>query len=232
MAVAPVFSRTDIPRRMKMMVAVVLAGSMLPYASQDAVLPTDGFAYAGALLGEFSVGFGIGLLARLLMTAFQLAGTIMSFQMGFAMARAFDPDSATQTPIIATVHVMMVTLIFLLLDGHHFLVRSVAASYEAFPLGKGLGDILMTETVLAASGNMFEMGARVAAPVTGLMLLIKAALGFLNRVSPAFSIFSIGFPITVMSGLVIVIFSLPEAAQFFLHAYADLHSDISILLRP
>lgn len=231
MVVAPVFSRADIPRRAKMMLAVVLAGSIVPHVS-DVQLPTDGFAYLGALLSEFTVGFGIGLLARLLMTAFSLAGTIMSFQMGFAMARAFDPDAQAQTPIIASVHLMLVTLILLILDGHHFLVRSVAASYEAFPLAGAIRDELMIETVLAASGNMFEMGARVAAPVTGLMLLIKASLGFLNRVSPAFSIFSIGFPITVMSGLIIVIFSLPRAARFFIGAYGDFQSELLILLTP
>lgn len=226
---APVLSSRSLPRRYSAMLALVLAASLLP-AARPSALPEDGYAMVSALATEMATGFAIGLLARLLLTAFQTAGSVISFQMGFAMARTFDPNSGAQSPVIATIHLQLVTMLFLLLDGHHLLLRSVAASYETFPIGMPLQSGLLTQTLFSASGTMYEAAARVAGPVTGLMLLINSLVGLLNRLVPQLSIFNIGFPLTVATGLVAVAYSIPEVVSFFLRAYGSFEGQLAELL--
>ncbi len=226
---APIFSGQAMPLRFRTMVVVVLAGTLLPIA-QPATLPQDGYAVAVAMANELAVGFALGLLARLLLTAFQLAGGIIAFQMGFAMARTIDPSSGMQTTVMATVHLQLVTVLFFLLDGHHLLIRSLAASFDAFPIGASLDTGALSQSMFSASGFMYETGARVAGPVTGVMLLINSLIGFLNRIVPQLSIFNIGFIMTVMTGLLAVMLSIPETVAYFLRAFEAFEEQLSGLL--
>jgi flagellar biosynthetic protein FliR len=150
--------------------------------------------------------------------------------MGFAMARTLDPSSGMQTTVIATLHLQLVTLLFFFLDGHHLLIRGLAASYDSFPIGASLETGVLSQSLFSASGFMYEIGARVAGPVTGVMLLINALIGFLNRIVPQLSIFNIGFPLTVMSGLVAVALSIPETVAFFLRAYESFEGQLAAVL--
>ena len=217
------------PLRFRAMVVAVLAGTLLPIA-QPQTLPQDGYAVAVAMTSELAIGFALGFLARLLLTAFQLAGGIIAFQMGFAMARTIDPSSGVQTTVMATVHLQLVTVLFFLVDGHHVLIRSLAASFETFPIGDALDTGALSQSLFSATGFMYETGARVAGPVTGVMLLINSLIGFLNRIVPQLSIFNIGFPLTVMTGLVAVLISIPEAVAFFLRAFETFEEQLAALV--
>ena len=226
---APIFSAQGLPQRFRVALAITIAGALMPIA-RPPQLPPDGYAVVVALGGELAVGFALGLLARLLLTGFQLAGALISFQMGLAMARSFDPSSGAQVPVIATVQLQLVTLLFLVVDGHHVLIQGVAASYQMFPIGTPLAAGVLSQSLFAASAVMFEAGARIAGPVTAVMLLINTLIGFLNRIVPQLSIFNIGFPLTVMSGLVAVALSIPEVVAYFLRAYEGFEEQIAALL--
>lgn len=227
---APVLSRAEVPRRFRTLLIASISVMLLPVA-QVPDLPSAGYSVAAAIVGELAFGYALGFLARLLLTSFLLAGSIVSFQMGFAMARTFDPSSGTQSPVIATIYAQMVSLIFLLMDGHHLLIRGLAASFETVPIASSLQSGYLLQVLATSSGQMYEVGARVAGPVTGLMLLINATVGFLNRTVPQLSIFNIGFPITVMSGLTAVLFALPGVGTFFLRALSEFETNLSFFVQ-
>ncbi len=226
---APIFMRRGVPLRVRMLIAALISPVLMPAAMPEE-LPADGFAVTVAMAGELAVGFAIGLLSRLVFTSFQIAGTMMGYQMGLAMANVIDPDSNRQTGVLGSLHVTMISLIFLLLDGHHMLIRGLAASFEAFPVGAVLQTDVLAQTVSASAATMWEAGARVAGPVTGIMLLINATLGLINRVVPQMSIFNIGFPLSALTGYFAVLFTIPEAAHFFVSALDELELDIARLV--
>jgi len=228
-AAAPVFARSELPMRFRILVAASLALALLPAAAQ-ASLPTDAVAVAGALTAELALGYAIGLLARLLLSGFQFAGELVAYQSGFAAAQIFDADDGGSGTVIATLHLTLATLLLLAVDGHHLLIRSLAASFESFPLGAPLQSGLLAESVLAAGADVFEAGARIAAPLTGLLLLLNAGIGFLNRVMPQLSIFNIGFPLTVIGGLLGLMVEVPEIVAYFHVAYAGLEDRLASLV--
>jgi flagellar biosynthetic protein FliR len=226
---APLFSRRSIPSRFKVMIVFMLAAVLVPAAAVPKV-PGDAVGVAGALVGELSIGMAIGFLARLLVSAFQLAGSMIAFQMGFALARSFDPETGASSPVMGSLYLNLATMLFLLMDGHHFLIQAVAASFETFPVGAPVAFGTLTGTVYSSASTMYELGVRIAGPVTGLMLLTNATVGFINRVVPQLSIFNIGFPMTVMGGLLAVMLAVPEVGSFFMRAYAGFESQVMGLI--
>jgi flagellar biosynthetic protein FliR len=171
---------------------------------------------------EGLLGFSIGLIVRLVLSAFQIAGGMISFQAGFAMTAAFDPMSGTRSTVMQTLHLNLVTVLFLAIDGHHLLIRSLAASFETVPVATAAIMNDVTSTLFAQGKVLFQTGAVVAAPVTGLLLLINATVGFLNRIMPQLSIFNIGFPMTVFTGMVAVFLAIPGTTNAFLRSFAEL----------
>ena len=226
---APLFSIKVFPQRFKVVLILALAAANLPgLPSTD--LPEGAYAVVIAMGSELAIGFAIGLLARLFLLAFQMAGALISFQMGFAMARTFDSMSGASAPVVATMLVQLMTILFILMDGHHLLIRSVAGSYEAFPIGAPLATGALNSSLFSAGQVMYESGARIAGPVTGLMLLINSLMGFLNRIVPQLGIFSIGFVLMVMGGLISLTMALPEMVAFFFRYYEVFEAQLVELL--
>jgi flagellar biosynthetic protein FliR len=226
---APLLSRAGVPRRARVLLVTAISGTLLAALPPSAV-PSDAPAVAGAIVAELSVGLSIGLLARMLLTSFQLAGEVIAFQMGFALASSFDPDSGESTPAIASIQLGLVTLLFLLLDGHHMLIRALAASFEPFPLGAHVDFESLGTALMDGAGRMYAASVHVAAPVAGLLLLINAMIGFVNRVSPQLSIFNVGFPLAIAGGLLAMLASMPGVARYFIYEHGELTARILALL--
>jgi flagellar biosynthesis protein FliR len=235
---APLLSRAGVPRRARVLLVAAISGSLLAAIPSGSLLaaitasqlPPDAPAVAGAMVSEVAIGLAIGLLARMLVVSFQLAGEVIAFQMGFALASSFDPDSGQATPAIASIQLSLVTLVFLLLDGHHLLIRALAASFEAFPLGARIDFEPLGTSLMDGANAMYATGARVAAPVAGILLLINAMIGFVNRISPQLSIFNIGFPMAIIGGLIAILATLPSVASYFVYEHGELAARLVALL--
>ncbi len=226
---APILSRRDMPRRFKVILIFAIAGLLGPVAVTGTA-PTDAGEVVRIMFSELVLGASIGLLARFMIAAFQLAGTMMGRQMGFAMANGFDPETQSQSSVVASLHTNMAAFMFLLLDGHHMLLRAMAASYESFPMGGTLESAALAETMMMGGARIFNDGARIAGPVTGIMLLINVMLGFMNKINPQLSIFNVGLPLTVMSGLVAVLISTPDTIHSVIRIYEVLVNDVATLV--
>jgi flagellar biosynthetic protein FliR len=226
---APALARRDVPARHRVALALALTGAMLPGLAPVA-LPEGAAAALAAFAAELLLGLALGLLARLALMAFELAGEITSTQMGLALGASYDPESGEVTPLLATLQLSLATLLFLTLDGHHALLRSVAASFQILPPGSALRADVIAAVLSDAFQAALELAVRVAAPVSGLLLLVNGLIGFLNRVTPQLSIFNVGFPLTVAVGFLATAASLPDLAMRFAQAYAQLEQQSSALL--
>ena len=61
---------------------------------------------------------------------------------------------------------------------------------------------------------MFVSGLLLALPLIAALLSINLALGILNRAAPQLSVFSVGFPITLTVGLILLEIVLPNMLPF------------------
>ncbi len=156
----------------------------------------------------------MGFSMRLVFAGVQAAGEYAGLQMGLSFASFFDPTSGGNTMVIARLLNVMAMLIFLAVDGHLMLVMVLAESFQALPISDAPlaagGWFLLAN----AGGDIFASGLMLALPLIATLLTLNLAMGILNRVSPQFSIFAVGFPITLLAGIAMLQLLMQYLAPF------------------
>jgi flagellar biosynthetic protein FliR len=147
----------------------------------------------------------------------------MSMTMGLGFAMAVDPQNGVQVPVVAQLYVILGTLLFLSLDGHLMLIAAVVESYRLVPAGiNGISPSALSGLVSLGS-IVFAGGILLALPVMTALLLVNLAFGIITRTAPQLNIFAVGFPVTILGGLLIMFIVMPG----FLDALRNLF-DVSI----
>jgi flagellar biosynthetic protein FliR len=230
-AVAPVFGHAAVPVRVRVGlvvgVAVAVAG-IVPPGKTLAI--TSLLPLAGAVALEVTTGLFFGLAAQLVFAGVQLGGQLAGTQMGLGLASLIDPQSQSQVTAIALWEHLLALLIFLSLDVHHLLLRALLHSFDLVPPGGLRLSAPALETVLALGAGVFEVGARIAAPVLVVLLLTNAALGALARTIPQLNVFVVGFPLNVGVGFLVLAAGLPFTFRFLSLRFAELEPALVGLL--
>lgn len=218
---APIFSERVAVKKVRIGLAVLIAfliGQNLP-DSQIALLSLTGLWIT---LKEVIIGAAIGLTVQFIFAAMRYSGEVIGLQMGLSFAAFFDPSGNQTMPVLARILNVIFTLLFLALDGHLYLIKVLADSYNLLPVSpapvSNSGFYLLTE----AAAIIFSCGLRIGMPVITLLLALNLTLGLLNRLTPQLSIFVIGFPISITLGigsLLLVMYNFPPI-------FHDLMNDI------
>jgi flagellar biosynthetic protein FliR len=167
------------------------------------------------LAQQVLIGVGIGFVLQLVFDAVGLAGQLLANTMGLSFAFNVDPLRGASTAAIGQFYVVLMVLTFLALDGHLAVIQLVVDGFRTLPVGlQGLGTDGMLR--LAASGSLLFSGA-VSIALPGLTALLVANIGFglISRAAPTLNIFAVGFPITIVFGLVVLQIGLPGVQQGF-----------------
>lgn len=199
-AVGAVLGPSQIPGTVRVLLALML-GLLLASAPTTRVTPIASLdQLVGASVAEVLIGAALagGFLAAY--GATQVAGRILDTQTGFGVAGIFDPATGSVAPITGTLFGMAAVCLFLAMNGHHVLIRALAASAEAFPPGGALEGIDWG-AALAQGGVMFSYGLVLAAPVMSALLLADLTMTVFARSMPQLNVFIMGFPLKIMMGL-------------------------------
>ena len=209
MVVAPIFSAPGISIRTRALLAVLLAALVAP--SLPAPPFENIFSVRGLAAGvtELGVGLIIGFTLQLAFAAAVFAAQAQSMTMGLGFAMAVDPQNGVQVPVIAQMFVILITLLFLSVDGHLALIAAVVTSYDFIPIGAlGISQVVFSR-VVALGSLVFTWGVLMALPVLTALLFINISLGVVTRAAPQLNIFAVGFPVTILSGLLIMFIVMP-----------------------
>ncbi len=135
MLFAPLFGSARIPRRMKVLLALILSLGLMPVVGDaPVVMPETSWELAIAIGGEMMFGLAMGMILSFIFIAAQWAGEMIGQQMGFNLSEVFDPQFGAQGSIVGEFYYMLTLVVFLAAGGHHALVQGVAASFDALPL--------------------------------------------------------------------------------------------------
>ena len=201
MFMLPIFSTQNIPTTVKAAVSMVFTLGVWPAVSlSGAFMPTHPFDIAIMLLGELVIGLVLGMIVNFLFMGIQAGGELLGFQMGFAMITFADPISGNNTGATSFFIWMVSLLTFLSLEGHLYMIRGFAATFDLIPpgglfIGQGLLD-----QVVSLSVGMFRLALKICAPVMVALFMVEVALGLVARTSPQIHIMEFGFPIKISVG--------------------------------
>ncbi|HUM92121.1 MAG: flagellar biosynthetic protein FliR [Candidatus Competibacter sp.] len=208
-SVAPVFGSRALPRRVRLMVALALTWAILPLVPAMPVV--DPLAPTGLLLvfQQVLIGLSMGFVLRLVFGALELGGHIIATQMGLTFANLVDPQSGGQSPLLSQFYTLLGTLIFLGLNGHLLLIRLLVDSFATLPVAATGADRDLLWTLVNWASRTFAGGVLIALPAIASLLVVNLAFGVMTRAAPQLNIFAVGFPITLVLGLLIVLYNLP-----------------------
>lgn len=198
-AAAPPFGGLYTPATVKVGLSVVLAVVLAPMVQVPAELGSAALALVVAR--ELVIGVALAMAIRVLLAGAELAGQLAGFQLGFAYAATVDPQTGARNNIVASIYANLALVVFVGLNAHHVLLRGLAASYAAIPVGLGGVDGQMAAVVAQMLGAVFVIGMQLAAPVVIVLLIVELAIGLLTRSVPSLNVMVIGFPLRLLAGL-------------------------------
>jgi flagellar biosynthetic protein FliR len=220
----PIWDSRFIPVQVRvfsiLLISLVLTPVAAPFLPQ---FPTSWPTMLSLVLQEFLLGLSLGLLVRFFLAGAQMAGNLLSIQMGFGMVTLIDPQSRSQTTIVADLFLFLAILVFLTIDGHHFLLRLVIISFQEAPMGRPFsfpGSLFLSLPGFGAL--MYQLAVMLAAPVLAALFLTQVALGLVARAVPQIQVMILGFPLTIAIGLLFLSFTLTMVGPALVDHFANL----------
>jgi flagellar biosynthetic protein FliR len=166
MLFAPFFSSAVIPPRMK--IALVITITAVLYPVYSAHLPAFSVSQWPVIVGsEMLVGIAMGLATNAVIEGAQLAGQILSIQMGYSLVNILDPNTQVENTVVALFHQGVALLIFVVLGVHHWIIRAIAHSFEYLPPGTATLSPVLSQALLHEGAIVLELGARAGSHATG-----------------------------------------------------------------
>src|SRR6185503_18303420 len=220
MLFAPLFGSTRIPRRVRALLVLVLAMGVAPSVPR-AMLPDTTWELAVAIGGEMAFGLAMGMALSLVFVAAQWAGEMIGQQMGLNLSEVFDPQFGSSGSVLGELYFMLTLVVFLLIDGHHAMLKGVHDSFTSLPLLTVGVDRGVFDTVIGLLGGATVLAIRLAAPMLVTMLVVDLVLGLIGRTMPQMNVMSAGLTLRSVVGMVIVIVGLSLTSDVISGAVAD-----------
>jgi flagellar biosynthesis protein FliR len=216
-AASPVFGHTGIPARVKIALAAFITLIVAPTLGPMPQVTVFSAAGVWILVMQLLIGAALGFAMQLVFAAVELAGSLIGLQMGLGFATFFDPSSNASAQVIASFLNMIAILAFLAFNGHLQVIAALIASFQSVPIAAAMYGPPGMRTLVEWGGAIFSAGLLLSLPVVIALLVASLSLGILNRAAPQIGVFQIGFSVTLMVGMLLIMLMLPNMIPFFAH---------------
>jgi flagellar biosynthesis protein FliR len=227
---APIFGANFVPARARL----ILAGAVTLIVAPLVPIPDiEVFSAASVVVTvhQILIGFAMAFVLQLIFDALAMGGQLLSNTMGLGFAFNVDPLRGVSTPVLGQLYMIMVTLTFLAIDGHLVLIEMLADGFKTLPIGMSGLDGPMIWHVVEWGSQLFAGALTVALPGMAALLVVNLAFGVISRAAPSLNLFAVGFPITLIAGLIIMYVGLPSVLAAFVQSLEAAFGVIRTLLK-
>ncbi|GAA6185428.1 MULTISPECIES: flagellar biosynthetic protein FliR [Alteromonadaceae] len=167
------------------------------------------------IIQQLIIGLAIGFISAMMLDTFVIAGQVVAMQTGLGFASIVDPVNGINVPAVGQFYLILATLLFWALDGHLAMISMVVMSFEAFPIGEAWFQPEQFREIAHWASWMFVAAVTLSlAPIVSL-LLVNLAFGVMTKAAPQLNIFSIGFAIAQIMGLLIIWLTMDNFTHHF-----------------
>jgi len=229
--VAPIFGARNFPVQARVLLALALAVMITPLISVPEGI--NAFSAMGMAITAIQVliGLTMGIILQMVFAAVVIAGQTIATSMGLGFAATVDPQNGVQVPVVSQFMLILATLIFLSLNGHLILIEMLVRSFELFPVGLFAIPENLAGHVMNWMSVIFADALLLALPSVATILLVNLAFGVMTRTAPQINVFAVGFPITIIVGFVMILFSLPTITPLLENLLSEAFARLPGLLR-
>ena len=175
--------------------------------------------FAGAILlslNEICIGLLLAMTVRMIFFAVELAGHLISYEIGLMASNSVNPLLGSTDSTITTLLYYFSLLIFFVAGIHYDVLKAFILSFEILPIGSYfLSANPMVEYAREVS-NVFVIGTLIAAPFIALNFMINISFAVLGKAVPKMNVFMTSFSIRILSGLVLLVSSILLITSYIL----------------
>lgn len=211
---APIFGANFVPPRIRLFLAGAITLIVAPLLPPTHV---EVFSFAAVIvtIHQLLIGFASAFALQLIFDALAMGGQLLANTMGLGFAFNIDPLRGVSTPVLGQLYMILVTLTFLAINGHLVLIEIFVQGFTTLPIGMSGLDSAMIWHLVEWGSQLFAGALVVALPGMAALLVVNLAFGVMSRAAPTLNLFAVGFPITLISGLVIMYVGLPSVLAAF-----------------
>jgi flagellar biosynthetic protein FliR len=203
--VAPFFGNTTIPNTIRIFLSLIVA-YIIFFSIKGFTFDINKGLLPLALYGikEIVTGLIIGFSINLVFYGIAYAGLLIGFDMGLAMASAFDPSTQMESNILGQLLNFSALIVFLTINGHHYIVRAMDYSFHLVPIGAISINQSLLEILVKYSAGVFVLAVKIASPFIISFFLIQVAAGIIARVIPQMQVFFVVLPLQIIIGYLLL----------------------------
>ncbi|MEM9123233.1 MAG: flagellar biosynthetic protein FliR, partial [Pseudomonadota bacterium] len=146
------------------------------------------------------IGVALGLFVRVLLFTAQIAGTIISMQVGLAMAMTFDPAQGVQGALLGTFLTLLATVLVFTTGLYQTMLMGLVASYDLAPAGEFLSVRDAAAAFVGFVAQIFRLAMQLSAPFLLFGFVFYVGIGILSKLMPQVQVFFIAIPANLLLG--------------------------------
>lgn len=231
---APVFSSHRVPPQLRAAISVIMTLIVFPLVRPMA-LENSIINFGLLILNEVIIGLVLGFTANMIFMVIQVSGEMQDTQIGFGFAGVVDPNMGQSSAIIGQLQMIMMWIIFVAANGHHFLLRAITESFMLIPPGLGTFQVAGVNRMIAISAEMLMLALKIGAPVIAAVLVADLSMGVLQRTAPQLNLMAVGFQVKIAVGVIVLILAMPMivSMQYDLVSYmARIFNEMMLYFKP
>lgn len=227
--VLPFFSVVNFPTVMRIALAAfsaLLVAPMLPHADFGRL---DLFSICGLMFREVSIGLALGFVSRMIFYAVDLAGNIVSMEMGLNLPASMNPLNNQNTQAPGMILFLLASVTMLTLDLHHWILMGFERTYSILPVGGGHLNAALFESIVAQTNQIFMIALQIAAPMIAVSFVVTMVFTMLSRAVPQMNVFMESFGFRIAGGLIVFGFTLQLTAIHVMNYLRRLPDDLLVV---
>ena len=226
-ASAPIIGNPSLPTSVKIGLALLLTVLIAPLLPPPPDIDPASATGLLILAQQMLIGLAMGFAMQIVFHATEMAGEFIGLQMGLGFATLYDASIPGFIPVLGQYMGVIVSLAFLAIDGHLLLLSGLVGSFDALPIA-ALSAAPGLRSLVDWAGCIFTFSLTLSLPLLAALLITNLALGVLTRAAPQLNIFAVGFPLTILAGLLVLALSLPYFTPVFEQLF---HEGLETMLR-
>jgi flagellar biosynthetic protein FliR len=216
----PAIGEMAVPVRVRLALALAISFVLVPIAAPRAIIPEQPLMLAALVGGEVVVGLMVGMTARIIMSALQVAGTTIAMQTGLGFVQAIDPTFGIQGAIIATFLSLTAVTVIFATGLHALLFDAIVRSYVVFVPGAPIPIADVSTLVLETTAASLALGVQLSAPFLVFGLIFNLGAGVLSKLMPQIQIFFVAMPASIILGLALLMLGCGALIMWFVDFFA------------